>query len=590
MRAPTTTWLLLSPVLASCAAGALPRAMRAASRLQATPAQDRALPDAAEILDKAHAAGHGKATVQPIPGVIARGRCRFRLEHQEKPGDWGKFVEWVGAEGRFCGKADYPGFGSFEHGGNEELGWEVDPTVGVRLMKGKGAADQHRWVQMRLGLAWRELYEKGKCAGKRDLNGRPHWVLRMIAKTGSKERLWIDAETFDYSRVDGRFPSAMGEQDFRMYMDDYRIVDGVRYPFKIRIEMKFLVLDYEYESIEHAKVPEERLAMPEAIKKKLQEETRPAAPLPETAIAFDEHKERHTVAIRIAIRPESEEAAGKEISKNLAIIFPEVMGFLQDKGLFPDGPPFTRWHSMDARGFDLEAGFTVPQAVAGGGRIKSGKLPGGKVAQTIHIGQYEDLPKTYRRIGEWVESQKYERAGPPWDFYLTNPADVPDPKNWRTRVVWPVRKIIGIETTKAQPVASIRVKTTPDKISTTLAELLPEVMRHLDRSGVQPAGPPFSRYHTRGAGEIDLEAGIPVAKPIAGEARVQAGELPAGKAAMTWHVGDYRLLHQTYAFLERWMKANQHAPSGAPWEFYVQDPAKNPDPAKWQTQIFWPIK
>ena len=37
------------------------------------------------------------------------------------------------------------------------------------------------------------------------------------------------------------------------------------------------------------------------------------------------------------------------------------------------------------------------------------------------------------------------------------------------------------------------------------------------------------------------------------------------------------------------MEQNGLAPGGAPWEYYVTDPAAHPDPADWRTEIFWPV-
>ena len=103
---------------------------------------------------------------------------------------------------------------------------------------------------------------------------------------------------------------------------------------------------------------------------------------------------------------------------------------------------------------------------------------------------------------------------------------------------------------EAQPVASIRVKCKPDEISATLAVVLPEVITHLNASGAKMMGVPFSRYHDLGGAEIDLEAGIPVAKPITEKGRVKNSELPAGTAVMAWHIGPYEKLPEAHKALQ----------------------------------------
>jgi effector-binding domain-containing protein len=143
---------------------------------------------------------------------------------------------------------------------------------------------------------------------------------------------------------------------------------------------------------------------------------------------------------------------------------------------------------------------------------------------------------------------------------------------------------------EAQPVASIRVKCKPDEISATLAVVLPEVIAHLNASGAKMAGVPFSRYHGLGGAEIDLEAGIPVAKPITEKGRVKNSELPAGKAVMAWHIGPYEKLTAAHQALQGYVDANHLKSRGGPWETYWTDPGMVPDPSKWRTQLFMPVE
>lgn len=151
--------------------------------------------------------------------------------------------------------------------------------------------------------------------------------------------------------------------------------------------------------------------------------------------------------------------------------------------------------------------------------------------------------------------------------------------------------VFSVETLVARPALSIRVQVAKDRVGPTLAVLLPEVMAHLSKAGVSPAGPPFSRYHgTDKDGKLDLEAGMPVAKKVEGKGRVQASELPGGKAAMTWHIGPFETLEESYAALGRWIEANRLTSAGAYWEVYWTDPGIEPDASKWRTQVLWPVK
>jgi effector-binding domain-containing protein len=147
-----------------------------------------------------------------------------------------------------------------------------------------------------------------------------------------------------------------------------------------------------------------------------------------------------------------------------------------------------------------------------------------------------------------------------------------------------------IEERQPQPVASIRVQCKPAEISATLAVLLPEVMAHLTATGARMTGPPFSRYHAFGDDSVDLEAGIPVAQPIAEKGRVKNGELPGGKVVTAVHFGPYEKLGAAHAALRKHLDQHELKSRGGPWEVYWTDPGMVPDSSKWRTQLFAPIE
>ena len=151
----------------------------------------------------------------------------------------------------------------------------------------------------------------------------------------------------------------------------------------------------------------------------------------------------------------------------------------------------------------------------------------------------------------------------------------------------------GVKITMVQErhIVSIRTKVALEDIGSMLAVALPEVMRYLTEAGVQPAGAPLTRYHAVDpSGEMDIEAGIPVSRALAGKDRVKASKLPACKVATTWHIGQYHELGKSHARLEQWIADHGFETAGPQWEVYMTDPGLEPNPAKWRTQIFWPLK
>jgi AraC family transcriptional regulator len=143
---------------------------------------------------------------------------------------------------------------------------------------------------------------------------------------------------------------------------------------------------------------------------------------------------------------------------------------------------------------------------------------------------------------------------------------------------------------EAQPILGIRETTTMDKLAQRMGPLFGEVHGHMTQHGQTPAGMPLARYHSMDGNTVELECAIPVASPLAGTDRIQAGELPAGTMATVTHMGPYDDLPTTWAALTAWMKEQGLDAAGAPWEVYVTDPGKEPDKSRWRTDIFFPVR
>ena len=108
-------------------------------------------------------------------------------------------------------------------------------------------------------------------------------------------------------------------------------------------------------------------------------------------------------------------------------------------GLLGSWGPFTRYLEMGPGLITMEPGMRVTSPGASGeGDVIADTLPGGPAATTTHIGPYDKLSEAYAAIEQWMESQGLVAAGAPWESYINDPGDYPDPKDWKTEVFWPV--------------------------------------------------------------------------------------------------------------------------------------------------------
>jgi AraC family transcriptional regulator len=149
-----------------------------------------------------------------------------------------------------------------------------------------------------------------------------------------------------------------------------------------------------------------------------------------------------------------------------------------------------------------------------------------------------------------------------------------------------------IKTRKLSPrrTAVLRVSSSPDEVGAAFREALPEVADCVSRQGVGIDGPPFARFFDYGDEGADFEAGFPVSAPVRAEGRVEPGELPGGRAAITVHRGAYEDLQRAHDALGEWVLAHDHDPAGPVWEVYVTGPQQHEDPARWETEVVWPLR
>jgi effector-binding domain-containing protein len=131
----------------------------------------------------------------------------------------------------------------------------------------------------------------------------------------------------------------------------------------------------------------------------------------------------------------------RDMSKCMDPAIQEILKTLKDQGLQPVGPMFSYHHRRPSDTFDFESGFPVTKAIKpSGGRVVNSTLPAEKVVRSVYQGPYEGLGQAWGELERWVNAQKLNGSGRFWECYLSNPAEVKDPKDYRTELNWVIAK------------------------------------------------------------------------------------------------------------------------------------------------------
>ncbi|SNT64739.1 effector-binding domain-containing protein [Asanoa hainanensis] len=146
----------------------------------------------------------------------------------------------------------------------------------------------------------------------------------------------------------------------------------------------------------------------------------------------------------------------------------------------------------------------------------------------------------------------------------------------------------------AQDYIAIKRTVTMSSIA-DIADRIPDLFTFLRQRGIAPVGPPFLKYNVIDmAGDLEIEAGVPVNMPVACSGEIFADVLPAGRYVTVTHVGHPDELLDVTANLLGWahgrhLEFDHHdSPAGDVWrcrlETYNSNPAEVPVD-KWETEL-----
>jgi effector-binding domain-containing protein len=133
--------------------------------------------------------------------------------------------------------------------------------------------------------------------------------------------------------------------------------------------------------------------------------------------------------------------------------FPELFGWLQERGVELAGPPFIRYVVMDAEGdpVDIELAFPVGAGVSGNERVRADALPAGAWATYLHVGPYNsasepDLGDARATLRTWIDEQGIQVDIQQTDngselrgcveHYRIGPVEETDHSKWETEVAY----------------------------------------------------------------------------------------------------------------------------------------------------------
>jgi len=130
--------------------------------------------------------------------------------------------------------------------------------------------------------------------------------------------------------------------------------------------------------------------------------------------------------------------APSELQQTMGECFGALYAHGQTAGLLVAGLPIARYIATGPGLWTVD--FIMPLAASAdaNGEMQAGTLASGPVAFAVHQGPYDSLPETNAAVERWIEQNGCSIGGPPWESYVTDPGETPNPADWRTEVFWPL--------------------------------------------------------------------------------------------------------------------------------------------------------
>ncbi len=228
-------------------------------------------PTAEQILDQFVAATGGKANYAKLKNRVLTGTLEVTTV-----GVKGTIKIYQAAPNKMYTETDLPGVGRIITGTDGKVAWETSPITGARIKEGTEKALALRRANFNNDVEWRQQYKKVEYAGEETVEGHPCYKIVLTTPQGTKRTSYYDQKSRLAVKSSGVEMTQQGEVEVETYVMDYKKVDGVLIPSKMRQKVLQNEIVIQFDKIEHnTELPSDRFDLPDEIKKLAAKETSP---------------------------------------------------------------------------------------------------------------------------------------------------------------------------------------------------------------------------------------------------------------------------------------------------------------------------
>ncbi len=220
-------------------------------------------PSVDSILNRHVAAVGGKAALERISSRVVKVKI-----HSETLGDSGGEL-YAKAPNKLMSQIEVGANGTMTEGFDGKVAWAKTPWEGLRGKTGDELVKAKRDAEFYQELKLRALYPDLAYKGTEKVEGEDALVLEARPTATSKERFTYSAKTGLLVRRESQFQGPQGQINVTLLAQDYRAVDGIKYPYMLKIKLssggRTFELNWNVIEVKHGvKIEDAKFARPQA--------------------------------------------------------------------------------------------------------------------------------------------------------------------------------------------------------------------------------------------------------------------------------------------------------------------------------------
>jgi zinc protease len=210
------------------------------------PAKRAKLPTAKKILDKYVKALGGRKAMEKVKTRVAAGTVELVPMNVK-----GTFESYAATERKSYSKLSITGIGDIIEATDGRSAWTINPVQGSRERTGAELAQVKLSSDLYRDIRLAELYPKMEVKEIKKVGEREAYVVTATAEGVPPETWYFDTQTGMLLRSDATVTSPEGSQPISTFYEDYRSIDGIMLPFRIRTETPSFQIVMNYTEVKH---------------------------------------------------------------------------------------------------------------------------------------------------------------------------------------------------------------------------------------------------------------------------------------------------------------------------------------------------